>query len=252
MGPINLVNNLALLVALSVFSGFIRNRYTRRRNEPFLQGLCFGCVAVIGMVHPVVMSPGLIFDGRSVVISLCGLFFGPVAAVTAGIMAAVCRILQGGSGALMGVLVIVSSVLLGIGFHYRQTRQGVDMSVLQFWFFGLLVHVAMLACTFALPSGMGLTVLGRIALPVMVMYPFATVLIGKVLSDQLVREHFVGTLRENQEELRTTLYSIGDGIITADKRGRVRQMNPVAEKYTGWTEAEARDKRCEEVFRVIR
>jgi len=252
MGAINLVNNLALLVALSVLSGFIRNRYTQRRNEPFLQGLCFGCVTVIGMMHPVVMAPGLIFDGRSVVISLCGLFFGPVAAVIAGMMAIVCRILQGGTGALMGVLVIVSSVLLGIGFYYRQTRQGVDMSVFQFWVFGLLVHVAMLMCTLALPSGMGLTVLGRIALPVMGMYPFATVLIGKVLSDQLVREHFVGALRENQEELRTTLYSIGDGIITADKRGCVRQMNPVAEKYTGWTEAEACGKRCEEVFRVIR
>jgi len=252
MIAISLVNNLALLVALSVFSGFIRNRYTRRRHEAFLQGLGFGCAVVIGMLHPVVMAPGLIFDGRSVMISLCGLFFGPLAAAIAGGMAITCRVLQGGPGALMGTLVVVSSALLGVVFHYRLSRLGTDVSVWQLWFFGLLVHATMLLCAFALPAGMVWGVLGRIVLPVMVMYPLTTVLVGKVLSDQLAREHFVGALRENQEELRTTLYSIGDGIITTDKDGHVRQMNPAAEKLTGWSEQEARGKPCEEVFRVIR
>lgn len=66
---------------------------------------------MIGMLHPFVVAPGLIFDGRSVMISLSGLFFGPIAAMTAGTMALVLRILQGGEGALMGVLAIIASVL---------------------------------------------------------------------------------------------------------------------------------------------
>lgn len=57
--------------------------------------------------------------------------------------------------------------------------------------------------------------------------------------------------RESQEERRTLLYSIGDGVITTDTQGRVREMNPVAADLTGWTEGEARGRRLEEVFRVV-
>lgn len=54
-----------------------------------------------------------------------------------------------------------------------------------------------------------------------------------------------------EEWFRTTLYSIGDAVITTDARGRVQQMNPVAEKLTGWTEAEARGKTLSSVFKII-
>ncbi len=50
---------------------------------------------------------------------------------------------------------------------------------------------------------------------------------------------------------RTTLYSIGDAVITTDARGLVREMNPPAERLTGWSEAEARGRPCPEVFRII-
>jgi len=58
-------------------------------------------------------------------------------------------------------------------------------------------------------------------------------------------------LKESEEFFRTTLYSIGDGVITTDTNGCLRQMNPVAEKLTGWTEAEARGKRLEEIFNIV-
>lgn len=51
-----------------------------------------------------------------------------------------------------------------------------------------------------------------------------------------------------REWLRTTLYSIGDAVITTDAQGRVREMNPVAESLTGWTEADAAGRPFAEVF----
>ncbi len=57
--------------------------------------------------------------------------------------------------------------------------------------------------------------------------------------------------REAQEKFRTTLYSIGDAVITTDVHGHVEQMNPVAERLTGWSEDKARGKPLPEVFRVI-
>ena len=57
--------------------------------------------------------------------------------------------------------------------------------------------------------------------------------------------------REAQEEFRTTLYSIGDAVITTDQAGRVRRMNLVAERLTGWLEAEAQDQPLDAVFRIV-
>ena len=57
--------------------------------------------------------------------------------------------------------------------------------------------------------------------------------------------------RMSQEQFRTTLYSIGDGIITTDTESRVREMNRVAETMTGWTEEQARGKPLEDVFKII-
>lgn len=149
---VDLIYNLALLVALSIVSGFIGQRWKHGRLGEFLQGIVFGSVAVIGMLRPLVLAPGLIFDGRSVMISLCGLFFGPWAVAVAGGMAMVCRLFQGGMGAPVGVLVILSSALLGWLFHVRWANQQSEVSFRQLLGFGLLVHFSMVLLILALPG----------------------------------------------------------------------------------------------------
>lgn len=54
-----------------------------------------------------------------------------------------------------------------------------------------------------------------------------------------------------QEEIRATLYGIGDGVIATDTSGLVTRLNPVAEKLTGWSEAEAVGKPLGQVFIII-
>lgn len=58
-------------------------------------------------------------------------------------------------------------------------------------------------------------------------------------------------LQEKEEDLRTTLDSIGDAVISTDTDGCVTRMNPVAEKLTGWTLEEAKGKPLTEVFNII-
>jgi PAS domain-containing protein len=49
----------------------------------------------------------------------------------------------------------------------------------------------------------------------------------------------VNAVFDRRDWLQITLSCIGDGVITADQDGRVNYLNPVAEKLTGWTLAEA-------------
>lgn len=58
-------------------------------------------------------------------------------------------------------------------------------------------------------------------------------------------------LWESQEEFKITLYSIGDGVITTDTFGNIKQMNYEAERLTGWNENEAKGKFLEDIFIII-
>ncbi|MEX2598211.1 MAG: PAS domain S-box protein, partial [Dehalococcoidia bacterium] len=58
-------------------------------------------------------------------------------------------------------------------------------------------------------------------------------------------------LHESEEILRTTLYSIGDAMISTNAEGLVVSMNPVAESLTGWSEQEAIGQPLATVFRIV-
>lgn len=58
-------------------------------------------------------------------------------------------------------------------------------------------------------------------------------------------------LREERELFKTTLHSIGDGVISTDSQGNVDIMNAVAEKLTGWTNAEAKGLPFQTIFNTI-
>jgi PAS domain S-box-containing protein len=58
--------------------------------------------------------------------------------------------------------------------------------------------------------------------------------------------------RKIEERYRTTLLSIGDGVIATDSNGHVEFANPVAEELTGWPQQEACGKPLEEVFVIVK
>jgi PAS domain S-box-containing protein len=61
----------------------------------------------------------------------------------------------------------------------------------------------------------------------------------------------VQALRANEENLATTLNSIGDGVLATDAEGRVLRLNPMAEALTGWKLVEAVNRPYHEVFRLV-
>ncbi|HVS75954.1 MAG TPA: PAS domain S-box protein [Steroidobacteraceae bacterium] len=58
-------------------------------------------------------------------------------------------------------------------------------------------------------------------------------------------------LRREKEMLEVTLKSIGDAVIVADVAGRVTFLNPVAERLTGWSMADAEHQPFEKIFHIV-
>lgn len=100
-------------------------------------------------------------------------------------------------------------------------------------------------------------VLGRVILLVVVLSILMTAALAAYLFNRSQRRLYQSLyLAESkhlkaQEEIRTTLYSIGDAIITTDQTGLITRLNPVAEKLTGWSEQEAAGLPLEQVFQII-
>jgi len=56
---------------------------------------------------------------------------------------------------------------------------------------------------------------------------------------------------ESREWLEVTLAAIGDGVIATDARGRVRFLNPAAQRLTGWRAAEAAGRPVDELVALF-
>jgi PAS domain S-box-containing protein len=65
------------------------------------------------------------------------------------------------------------------------------------------------------------------------------------------RERDAAALRQSEEWFRVTLSSIGDGVIATDDQGLVSFLNPVAERLTGTSLAQAKRKKIGEVFPIF-
>ncbi|HRW48325.1 MAG TPA: PAS domain S-box protein [Caldilinea sp.] len=65
------------------------------------------------------------------------------------------------------------------------------------------------------------------------------------------RKEAEAALRASEANLAVTLAAIGDGVLATDVQRRITRLNPVAEKLTGWTQAEAMGRPVAEVLRII-
>lgn len=240
---LDLIFNLTLLVAISVVSGFIEKYLSSQKGSGKIsQGALFGLAAVIGMMRPLEFQPGLIFDGRSMVISLCTLFFGPLAGLIAIIPAIIFRVFLGGSGTFTGILVILSSFIIGwLGFYrlnpgQRQTEAKV------LYFFGFVVHLVMLAMMFTLPFEAATRVISRLGFPVLFLYPLATLLVGKILSDQIAALRSQAALIESESMFRGLFENHSAvKLIVEPLTGAIVDGNMAAANYYGWSREHLRE-----------
>ena len=80
--------------------------------------------------------------------------------------------------------------------------------------------------------------------------PFEDREIRSTIEIALYKHQAEKKLRDSERRYATTLASIGDGVIATDALGEVTFLNHVAERLTGWIQAEANGRPLREVFRI--
>ena len=223
---IDLIYNLTLLISLTIVSGFIEKHLGRKtRLALLLQGILFGGAAALSMMRPFHMESGIIVDGRPVMVSLCSLFFGPFAAAVSTVIAVICRLLLGGVGKISGSLIIVLATIAGLIAHYRLKPEENPPAVRNLYFFGLFAIFVSHLAIFTLPDGVWQRVLKQTTMPVMLLFPLAIVLAGKILSDQFNVTRMMNALKQSENFLNTLLNAIPIPVFYKGRDGKYLGFN---------------------------
>lgn len=225
------LQNLILPLALVYGYGLVlrcRTGPTWGRWGGVVVGLLFGAGAVLCMLMPLQLAEGVTIDNRNTPVVLAGPFGGPLAAVVASVLAGSYRWSQGGVGALPGILALLSSGALGLLLSQRWSARLGNLRLRHTVLVGLLMVGVTLPWTLLLPAAVdpiGTTL--RIALPIGVIYPLATFVIGGLLL-QVERQHRMGDdLRDSEDRFRQLFTHAPDAIFVADPdTGMILDVNP--------------------------
>jgi len=236
-----LVCNTALLLLL-VYVYDLLNVFrwlSRTWIRQAIAGLAIGVIGICVMLMPWTFATGIIFDTRSVLLALSGLFFGTIPTAIAVLMTSAYRMALGGSGVWTGVSLIVASGAIGLAWRRGQKHQLASLSFWTLYSLGLVVHVVMLALMFTLPLRTAVQVLGSIAFPVLVIYPIATAAYGTLMVERLRREQGVAAVRESESKFRALFEQAAFGVAKADaKTGRLVLVNQHFADLLGYTREE--------------
>lgn len=215
-----LVKATALMLTLCFLHGtHIRLWHQRPAAGLVTSGLLFGGIGVIGMLSPVVVMPGVIFDVRSVVLGMAGLFGGPIVAGIAAVMAATARLWIGGAGTGVGIAVIVIASAMGLVYRRAHANGRLDIRLLPLLVFGLLLHAAALGAAQFLPADLALQVNRSLALPLLLLSIPSTALVGMLLRDVEDRMATERALQESASRLCAITHAIPDVLLVLDARG---------------------------------
>ncbi len=171
---LNLVLNTTLLLSISiVFNLFYQKLHRHSLLFRVLGGIILGFagIAIVSIAIP--LPDNTIFDTRSILLSVSGMFYGLVPTAIAAIIVALYRVYIGGPGMYMGVAVTLSSAAIGI--LWRMIRKNPEkLRHIEFYLFGMVTHIVMMLCSLLLPPEVMSSTVRAIALPVLTIYPLGT------------------------------------------------------------------------------
>ncbi|MEA5018695.1 MAG: EAL domain-containing protein [Erysipelotrichaceae bacterium] len=221
-----LFNNAALLLGLSVIHELAALLPTKYQHlQKYFSGGSIALICIAIMLNPFTLQSGIIFDTRSVLISVTALVFGLIPTVITVVVAVIVRLLIGGSGTIMGVAVILSSAAIGLIWRhliFNKTKRNPALSV---YIMSLFVHLAMLICMLFLPNEDRFNVVNAITLPVMLIYPFATVLLSLLLMRQQKFKSTQAQLKESEERFKLLFEKAPLGYQSLDVDGNFLDVN---------------------------
>lgn len=251
-----LLFNTAILLSLSMLYDNFWINYQKKRGvaAKIIIGTLIGLTGIILMMVPWTFMPGLVFDTRSVMLTISGLFFGALPTFTAIAIDMAYRWWLGGDGVYMGMAVIFTSGITGVLWHHFRPSWKYNNSLKELIIVGSVSHLLMLGCTVLLPGELSFYTLKALAVPVLLIYIPATVLLGKLMLrqyDNWQNKRAKEMLLESERRFTDTIRSANILSTIVDAEGRISFCNSSFLNITGYTFEELEGKNWIDTFAQI-
>ena len=246
---LDLVENLTLLIALCWLHAMIM-RYLDGYELPgkVCSGVLFGAVCIVGMMIPLELADGLIFDGRTVVLSMAAFFGGPLVAGIAGVMAGLFRLSLGGGGLMPGLLNVAMPVLMGLLFRYLYRHHRVPFNVLSLLIFSAGVHLLEVLILALLPADNYALFLEHALVPLLAVLIPAAVLLGLLLEDVEQQRQARNALRQSEAYLKAVTDAVPDVFMVLDEQGTYLKVSTPQHELLAAEQSKLLNRRLQDVL----
>lgn len=179
-------NNTFILLSIVFLYTLTNNELNRnKRIKQITSGVVIGLVALFLMSNPLPFREGIVFDTRTILLSITGLFFGSITGIIAAGISIAYRIYMGGTGMMVGVLTIVFSTSLGILWRYLSKKFKFRNHYLEYFLFGLITHALIVPLFLTLPDN--LIIMQYVTILFLGLYPVVVMFAGVVIKHQQFR-----------------------------------------------------------------
>ena len=237
---VDIVHNIALLMLMAFVLDLAlpKMRSDRTIIYRIFMGIALGLIGIAVMFSPWEFSKGIVFDTRSILLGVSGLFFGIIPTTIAMFITAAYRLYSSGSGGFTGVSVILASGTIGILWRHIRKKSLINTSIKELYLFGLVIHIVMLLLMFTLPPEVRYLVLSSISIPVIVIYPLGTSLLGSIMLTRLRDEQLMSNLRESEERFYNAFEYAPSGMALVSIDGHCLKVNQTICNLLGYSQNE--------------
>jgi len=217
-----LLANLAV-VAMFVSVWIHTHVWLDRRPAPVKAaafGLLMGAGAIVLMLTPMQLQPGVLVDLRATMIAIAGFFGGPVAGIVAGVMAGAFRTFEGGIGAFAGAVGIAATMLVGVAGNLA--LRGRRPSMADIMILGAAAACGSLLGLSVLPRSVVQTVLPQVVFPSSLLIFVSVAMSGLALYQERRRLEAL----QSRRIFKAVVETLPDCLNVKDLDGRFIAANP--------------------------
>ncbi|WP_421918035.1 PAS domain S-box protein [Marinifilum sp.] len=246
---LGLVQNASLLFSFSILYEYMW--VNKAEIKSLLRKVVIGCI--IGIIGIILMmtswktTTGIVFDTRSVVLSISGLFFGALPTIVAMIITTAYQLFMGGDGVLMGVAMIIFSGSIGMIWKYKFLKTDNQLNWIELLLMGFVVHIIVLFCTYLFSAEELNSTLSYQILPVLTLFPIVNMLLGLFMNRQLQNVNNRKNLSTAKKKYSRLYESMSDAYMVMDIDLNILECNKALQQLLGFSEEELLKVNCKDI-----
>lgn len=220
MVVLDIILNIALLLSISIiFATFPLRKISFTKRSQYLMGLVIGVIGVLLINRAVIITEGIVFDGRSILLGVSAMFFGPIPAIIGNLIVVVYRLILGGGGVWTGITSPTIATVVGLlwnRWRYKAFREKKNNQTWELYIVGLIVHFGFALSLLLLPAGQ-LKMTSTYFVPIIIaIYPVGFYLLALLLNFQLQQIIITQNLEQSRKWFKTLFEQAPMGITVTD------------------------------------